>query len=104
MHKAKILGRKGVTHLMRPHIEGMAFNARLHPNRTDLLPKMLMGVADDLLGHCLSQRVVRFILDRDARHHEAPLPFLAVAATVGGHRPPCASWCGRKTLMRASSC
>jgi hypothetical protein len=51
MTKAKVLGKKRVAHFTRPRIEGMALNANLHPNRTDLLPKMLLGIADDLLGH-----------------------------------------------------
>src|SRR5712691_3943846 len=72
MHKAKVLGRKRVPHLMRPGVKGMARNASLHADRPDLLSKMLLGIADDLLGHCLSQGVVRFILDRDARHRDAP--------------------------------
>src|SRR5712692_4299373 len=45
MHQAKVLGRKGVADLMRPGVEGMALNARLHPDRVDLLPKMLLGIA-----------------------------------------------------------
>jgi len=49
MPQAKVLGGKRVAHFMRPRIEGMACNARLHPNRTDLLPKMLMRIAYDLL-------------------------------------------------------
>src|SRR2546425_7119845 len=65
MHQAKVLGRKCVAHLMRPRIEGMALNARLHPDCVDLLPKMLLGIAEDVLCHCLSQGVVRLIVDRN---------------------------------------
>jgi len=72
MIKAKVLGGKRVPHFTRPRIEGMAFNARLHPDRADLLPKMLLGIADDLLGHGVRQRVVRLIVDGDARHGDAP--------------------------------
>jgi hypothetical protein len=32
-----------------------------------------LGIADDLLGHVVRQRVVRFILDGDARHSDTPL-------------------------------
>src|SRR5262245_53401399 len=38
MTQAKILREKGVPDLPRPCIQGMAFNARLHPDRADLLP------------------------------------------------------------------
>jgi hypothetical protein len=72
--QAKILREKGVPDLPRPCIQGMTFNARLHPNRTHLLPKMLLSVADDLLGHIVRQRIVRFIVDGDTRHGDAPLP------------------------------
>src|SRR5215813_12314855 len=65
---------------MRPGVKGMAFNACLHPNRPHLLPKMLLRIADDLLGHVVRQCVVRLILDRDTRHGNAPLPFLSVTA------------------------
>src|SRR5262249_29882584 len=53
MTQAKVLGGKRVPYLTRPRIQGMARNTRLHPNRTDLLPKMLLGIADDLLGDVL---------------------------------------------------
>jgi hypothetical protein len=53
MPQAKVLGGKRVAHFMRPRIEGMACNARLHPDRPDLLPKMLVRIADDLLGDVL---------------------------------------------------
>ena len=58
---------------MRSSIEGMALNARLHPDRADLLPKMLLGIADDLLRHFVSQRVFSLIVDGDASHRDAPL-------------------------------
>jgi hypothetical protein len=72
MIQAKILRGKRVAHFTCPRIQGMAFNARLHPNGTDLLPKMLLGIADDLLRHIVRQRIVRFILDGDARHRDTP--------------------------------
>jgi hypothetical protein len=65
---------------MRPGVKGMALKPRLHPNRTDLLPKMLLRIADDLLGHVVRQRVVCLILDGDTRHGNTPLPFLSVTA------------------------
>src|SRR5215510_3008149 len=72
---------------MRPGVKGMAFNASLHPNRTHLLPKMLLGIADDLLRHVVRQRVVRLILDGDTRHGNTPLPSGHGAAMLCGHRP-----------------
>jgi hypothetical protein len=58
---------------MRPGVKGMALKPRLHPNRTDLFPKMLLGITDDLLRHVVRQRIVRFIVDGDTRHRDAPL-------------------------------
>src|SRR6266571_54783 len=87
MTKAKVLGRKRITYLMRPGVEGMALNTILHPNRTDLFPKMLLGIAEDVLHHVVRQQVVRFIVDGDARHRDAPLPLWSVAAVWCGHRP-----------------
>jgi hypothetical protein len=55
-------------------IEGMALQTSLHPNSTDLLPKMLLGIPDDLLGYVVRQRVVCLIMNGDARHGDAPLP------------------------------
>jgi len=72
MTQSKVLGGKSVAHFTCPRIQGMAFNARLHPNRPNLLPKMLLRIADDLLRHVVSQPIVRFILDGDARHRDAP--------------------------------
>src|SRR5262245_45724875 len=46
--QAKILREKCVPYLPRPRIQGMALQTSLHPNRTDLLPKMLLGIADNL--------------------------------------------------------
>src|SRR5438093_5856137 len=83
MTKAKVLGRKRVPHLMRPGVKGMALNARLHPIRTDLLPEMLLSIPDDVLHHVVRQRIVRFIVDGDTRHGNAPLP--------SGHGA--AAWC-----------
>src|SRR5438093_13125044 len=67
MTKTQVLGRKCVADLMRPGVEGMAFKARLYPDRTDLLPKMLLGIADDLRSHFVSQGVFRLIVDRNVR-------------------------------------
>jgi len=50
MTQAKVLRKKRIPYFPRPRIQGMARNARLHPNRPHLLPKMLMRIADDLLG------------------------------------------------------
>src|SRR5215510_15331215 len=72
---------------MRPGVKGMAFNACLHPNRPHLLPKMLLRITDDLLGHVVRQRVVRLIMDRDTRHDDAPLPSGQVAAALCAHSP-----------------
>src|SRR5262249_23845663 len=74
MTQSKVLGGKSVAHLTCPRIQGMAFNARLHPDRAVLLPKMLLGIADDLLHHVVRQQVVRFVMDGDTRHGNAPLP------------------------------
>src|SRR5712691_3649803 len=52
---------------MRSSIEGMALNASLHPDRTDLLPKMLLGIADDVRSHFVSQGVLSLIVDRNVR-------------------------------------
>src|SRR5215813_454640 len=81
----------------------MAFNASLHPDRTDLLPKMLLGIADDLLRHVVRQRVVRLIMNGDTRHGNAPLPLGSVAAIWCGHRPACVPRHGRQRLIRAAS-
>src|SRR5262245_25623664 len=80
----------------------MAFNARLHANRTDLLSKMLLGITDDLLRHVIRQRVVRFVVDGDARHSQAPLPLWAAAVAVCGHRPTYAPSCDLKICMPTS--
>ena len=72
--KAKVLGGKRVAHFTRPRIEGMALKAKLHPDRVDLLPKMLLGIAEDVLRHVVRQQVVRFIVDGDTRHGKAPRP------------------------------
>jgi hypothetical protein len=85
MKQAKILGEKRVPHLTRPRIQGMACNSRLHPNRADLFPKMVVGIADDLLRHVVSQRVVRLIVDGDASHGDAPLPSWYGAAALCCH-------------------
>ena len=61
----------------------MACNASLHSDRADLLPKMLLSIADDVLHHVVRQRVIRFILDGDTRHGNAPLAL--------GHGA--AAWC-----------
>src|SRR5438093_12155306 len=84
MTKAKVLGRKRVPHLMRPGVKGMALNARLHPDRTDLLPKMLLRIADDVLHHVVRQRIVRFIVDGDARHRDAPRKIVSYDRQYGG--------------------
>jgi hypothetical protein len=60
----------------------MAFNARLHPDRADLLTKMLLGIADDVVHHVVRQRIVRFIMDGDTRHGDAPLSSWQVAAVL----------------------
>jgi hypothetical protein len=49
MTQAKILGGKCVAHFPCPRIQGMAVNARLYSDRADFLPKMLLGIAYDLL-------------------------------------------------------
>ena len=67
-------GGKRVAHFTRPRIEGMAIKARLHPDRVDLLPKMLLGIAEDVLHDVVRQQVVRFIVDGNTRHGKAPRP------------------------------
>jgi hypothetical protein len=86
MTQAKVLGEKGVPYLMCPRIQGMALQTSLHPNRTDLLPKMLLGIADNVLRHVVRQRVVRVILDGNTRHGNAPLAL--------GHGA--AAWCRQR--------
>jgi hypothetical protein len=81
MTQAKVLWGKSVAHFTCPRIQGMALNARLHPNRMDLLSKMFLSIADNLMGYCLRQWVVRFIMDGDTRHGDPPLPFLAVVGS-----------------------
>jgi len=80
MTHAKVLGGKRVPHLTRPRIQGMALKARLHPNRVDLLPKMVVGIADNVLRHVVSQRVVRLIVDRNVPHRDAPLALFTLEA------------------------
>src|SRR5262249_25092153 len=67
MTKAKVLGRKRVPYFMCTGIQGMALNTRLHPDRTDLFPKIFLGIADDLRSHFVSQGVVGLIVDRNVR-------------------------------------
>src|SRR5207244_8924562 len=71
--QAKVIWGKSITHLTRPCVKGMALDAILHPDRADLFPKMLLGIADDLLRHFISQGVFSLIVDGDARHRDAPL-------------------------------
>src|SRR5262245_37071410 len=52
---------------MGPGIQGMAFQARLHPDRAHGLPKLLLGIASDLLRHFVSQSVFSLIVDRNVR-------------------------------------
>src|SRR2546425_6013770 len=72
MTQAKVLGEKRVPHLTCPRIQGMAGNARLHPNRTDLLSKMVVGIAENVLRHVVRQGVVRLIVNRNIHHRDAP--------------------------------
>jgi hypothetical protein len=65
----------------------MARKTSLHPNRTDLLSEMLLGIADDVLHYVVRQRIVRFITDGDTRHRDVPLSLLFVAAILYGHSP-----------------
>src|SRR5215471_9397657 len=51
----------------------MALQTRLHSNRANHVPKMLLGIAEDVLRHCLSQGIVRVIMDRNVSHGDAPL-------------------------------
>src|SRR5882762_10008402 len=51
----------------------MALQTLLHSDRADLVPKMLMGIAEDVLPHGVRQGVGRLILDRNAHHRVAPL-------------------------------
>jgi len=67
---------------MRPCIQRMALQARLHPNRENRFPKMLLGIAEDFLRHCLSQRIVRFIMDRNVSHGDAPQSYGTVEAVM----------------------
>src|SRR5437870_13713226 len=67
MNTSKVLVRRRGAYLVRPSVEGMAFKARLYPDLTDLLPKMLLGIADDLRSHFVSQGVFRLIVDRNVR-------------------------------------
>ena len=66
-------GGKRIPHFMRPRIPRMALQTRLHPNRANRVPKMLLGIAEDVLGHGLRQRIVRFIMDRNVSHGDAHL-------------------------------
>src|SRR5438876_10805768 len=72
MTQAKVLGGKRVPHFTRPRIQGMACKARLHPNRVDLLPKMVVGIADNFQGHDVRQGVGRLIMDRNVDHRDTP--------------------------------
>src|SRR5262249_5493052 len=68
MTKAKVLGRKRVPYFMCTGIQGMTFQTSLHPNRVHgLLSKLLLGIADDLRRHFVSQGVVGLIVDRNVR-------------------------------------
>jgi hypothetical protein len=101
MTQAKILREKGVPDLPRSCIQGMALKPRLHPDGADLLPKMLLGIADDLLGHGVRQRIVRFIMDGDTRHGDAPLSSWQVAAVLCVSPFNVSPLHGRHTIMLA---
>jgi hypothetical protein len=53
----------------------MALDAILHPDRADLFPKMLLGIAGDLLRYFVSQGVFSLIVHGDASHRDTPLPW-----------------------------
>src|SRR5262249_20251863 len=73
INQAEVIWGKSVAHFARPRVKGMAFDAILHPDRAHLFPKMLLGIADDLLRHFVGQSVFSFIMDGDASHRDAPL-------------------------------
>src|SRR5262245_38771338 len=52
--QTEIIWGKSVTHLTGARVEGVALNTILHPNRAHGLPKMLLGIASDLLSHFFS--------------------------------------------------
>src|SRR5262245_10275741 len=66
--QAEIIGGESVPYLTSARIEGMALNAILHPNRAHCLPKVLLGIASNLLRHFVRQGVVSLVLDSDASH------------------------------------
>src|SRR5215813_3268995 len=66
--QAEVIWGKSVTHLTSARVKGMAFNAVLHPNRTHGLPKILLGIASNLLSHFFRQGVFSLVLNSDARH------------------------------------
>src|SRR5207302_7078470 len=72
-YQAKIRGGKRVPHLTRARVEDMALQALLYPDRADHVPKMLLGIVENVLTHGVRQSVGRFIFDRDAHHCAAPL-------------------------------
>ena len=62
---------------MRPRVERMAFKARLYPDRADLLPKMLLGIADDVRNHFVSQGIFRLIVDGNVRQSRCSFAYHA---------------------------
>src|SRR5439155_4400601 len=62
-----------VPHLTRARVEDMALQALLYPDRADHVPKMLLGIVENVLTHGVRQGVGRLIFDRDAHHCAAPL-------------------------------
>src|SRR5215471_660045 len=78
IEKTKISGGKGITHLTRPRVEGMARHAILHLDGADLSPEILVDITDDVLTHVVRQEVVRLIMDRHTCHRDTPFPLLTV--------------------------
>src|SRR5262249_32616463 len=66
--QAEVIWGKSVTYLTGARVEGMALNAILHPDRAHGLPKILLGIASNLLRHFFRQGVFRLVQDSDARH------------------------------------
>src|SRR5262249_34840826 len=53
--QAEVIWGKSVTHFTGARVEGMALNTILHPNRAHDLPKILLGIASNLLRHFFCQ-------------------------------------------------
>ena len=61
----KILGREGVADLTRSDVQGMAFQASLGPDGSDLRAKVLVRIAEDGCRHPIGERIGCLIMDRN---------------------------------------